>query len=63
MYGNSPTTASELRKLDKGEITSAKVEEFAKHLKNIHEEVRQHIIKMNAQYKAKADVKRRYKEF
>lgn len=32
-------------------------------MKNIQEEVRQHITKMNAQYKAKADVKRRYKEF
>ena len=38
-------------------------EDFAKHLKNIHEEVRQHIIKMNAWYKAEADVKRRFKEF
>ena len=44
MYGNSPRTTSELRKLDKGEISSAKVEEFANHLKNIHEEVRKHII-------------------
>ena len=63
MYGNSPRTTSELRKLDKGEISSAEVEDFAKHLKHIHEEVRQHITKMNAQYKAKADAKRRYKEF
>ena len=52
-----------MRKLDKGEISSAEVEEFAEHLKNVHEEVRQHITKMNAQYKVKADIKRRYKEF
>ena len=52
-----------MRKLDKGEISSVEAEEFAKHLKNIHEEVRKHIIKMNAQYKAKVDVKMRYKEF
>ena len=45
VYGNSPRTASELRKLDKGEISSAEAEEFAEHLKNVHEEV----IKMNAQ--------------
>ena len=32
-------------------------------MKNIHEEVRKHIIKMNAQHKAKEDVKRRCKEF
>ena len=63
IYGNSPRTTSKFRKLDKGEISSAKAEEFAEHLKNTHEEVRQHITKMNAQYKAKADVKRRYKEF
>ena len=63
MYGNSPKTTSELRKLDKGEISSVEAEEFAKHLKNIHEEVSQHIIEMNAQYKAKVDVKKRYKKF
>ena len=48
VYRNSPRIASELRKLDKGEISSAKAEEFAEHLKNVHEEVRQHITKMNA---------------
>ena len=48
MYGNSPRTASELRKMDKGEISSAKAEDFAEHLKNIHVEVRQNITKMNA---------------
>ena len=52
-----------MRKLDKGEISSAEVEDFVEHLKNINDEVRQHITKMNAQYKAKADVKMRYKEF
>ena len=48
MYGNSPRIASELIKFDKGEISSAEAEDFAEHLKNIHEEVRQHITKMNA---------------
>ena len=48
MYGNSPRTAFELRKLDKGEISNAEAKEFAKHLKNIHEEVRKHIININA---------------
>ena len=33
MYGNNPRTASELRQLDKGEISHVEVEEFAKHLK------------------------------
>ena len=55
VYENSPRTTSELRKLDKGEMISAEVEKFAEHLKNIHEEVRQYIIKMNGQYKAKAN--------
>ena len=40
MYGNSPRTAPELRKLDKGEISSAKVEDLVEYLKNIHEKVR-----------------------
>ena len=31
VYGNSLRTASELRKLDKGEISSAEAEEFAEH--------------------------------
>ena len=48
MYGNNPRTTSELIKLDKGEISNAEAKEFPKHLKNIHKEVRQHIIKMNA---------------
>ena len=52
-----------MRQLDKGEISSAEAEEFVEHFKNIHEEVRKNIIKMNTQYKAKADVKRRYEEF
>ena len=63
VYVNNPRTASKLKKMDKGEISSAEAEDFVEHLKNIHEELRQHITKMNAQYKAKADVKRRYKEF
>ena len=45
IYGRSLKNASELRQLDKGEIRSVEVEDFAKHLKNIHEEVRKHIIK------------------
>ena len=32
-------------------------------MKNINEEMRKHIIKMNAQYKVKFGVKRRYNEF
>ena len=49
--------------MDKGEISNAEEEEFVENLKNIHEEVRKHIIKMNAQYRAKVVVKRRYKKF
>ena len=63
VYGSSPKNYFELRWWDKGEISSAKAEDFAEHLKNIHEEVRKHIIKMNTQYKAKEDEKTRYKEF
>ena len=39
VYENSPRTASKLKKLDNVKISSAKAEEFAKHLRNIHEEV------------------------
>lgn len=47
VYENSPRNASELRKLNKGEISSTKAEDFAEYIKSIHEEVRQHLIKMN----------------
>ena len=47
IYGSSLKNASELRQLDRGEISSAKVEEFVEHSKNINEEVRKHIIKKN----------------
>ena len=33
IYGSSPRTAPELRKIEEGERTSAKAEEFAKHIK------------------------------
>ena len=47
VYGSSPRNASELKQLGKGEISSAEAKEFVEHLKNIHEKVRKHIIKMN----------------
>lgn len=52
-----------MRKLDKGEISSVKAEDFAVHFKNIHKEGRKYITKMNTQYKANAYEKRRHKEF
>lgn len=54
MYRSNPRTTFELRKMDKGEKSSGEAEDFAEHLKNLHEEVRKHINKMNSQYKAKA---------
>ena len=47
MYGSSPRTTLELRKMDQGERTSADAKDFAKHVKNLHEEVHTHITKMN----------------
>ena len=46
VYGSSPRTTPELRKIEQGERKSAKVEDFANHVKNLHEEVRAHITKM-----------------
>ena len=63
MYGSSSRTAPELRKMELGERTSAKAEEFVEHVKNLHEEVHAHITKMNLYYKAREDQNRRYKEF
>lgn len=61
--GSSPKTTSLWRKMNKGETSSAEAENFAEHFKNLHEEVKKHIKKMNSHYKAKANRKRRYKEF
>ena len=47
VYGSSPRTAPELRKMEKGERRSAEAEEFADHIKSLHEEVHAHITKMN----------------
>ena len=47
VYGSSPRTAPELRKIKQGERTSAQAEEFAEHIKRLHEEVQAHITKMN----------------
>ena len=52
-----------MRKIEQGERTSAEVEDFVEHVKNLHEEVRAHITKMNLQYKAMENQKRRHKEF
>ena len=62
VYGSSSRTAPKLRKMEQGERTSAKVEEFSEHIKHLHEEVHAHITKMNQQYKARADQRRRHKE-
>lgn len=48
MCGNSPRTNFELRNIDKGEKSTTEVEEFVEHLKNLHEEVKKHIDKMNS---------------
>ena len=49
--------------MEQGERTSAEVEEFVDHIKSLHEEVHAHINKMNQQYKARANQRRRHKEF
>ena len=62
VYGSSPRTTPELRNMEQGERTSAEVEQFFEHIKCLHEEVHAHITKMNQQYKARADQRRRHKE-
>ena len=56
-------TTPELKKMEQGERISTKAEEFAEHIKCLHEEVHIQITKMNQQYKARADKRRRHKEF
>ena len=47
VYGSNQGTAPELRKIEQGERTIAEAEEFAEHIKHLHEEVHAHITKMN----------------
>ena len=47
VYGISPRTTLELRKMDQGERTSVEIEDFVEHVKNLHEEICAHITKMN----------------
>ena len=63
VYGSSPRTTPKLRKMEQGERTSVEAEEFADHIKSLHEEVHAYINKMNQQYKAKANQRRRHNEF
>ena len=63
VYGSSPRTIPKLRKMEQGERTSVEAEDFVEHVKNLQEEVHAHITKMNLQYKAREDQKRRHKEF
>ena len=46
VYGCSPRIALELRKMEQGERTSAEPNEFAEHIKHLHEEVHAHITKI-----------------
>ena len=52
VYGSSPRIAPELRKMEQGERTSVKAEEFDEHIECLHEEVHAHITKMNQWYKS-----------
>ena len=63
MYGSNPINASKLSRLGKDETSSVETEDSIEHLKGIQEEVRKCITKMNTRYKAKADEKRRHKDF
>ena len=47
VYGSSPRTPLELRKMEQGERTSVEAEDFVEHVKNLHEEAHAHIAKMN----------------
>lgn len=45
VYGSSPQDVSDLKKLERGDRNSAEAEDFAKHMKSLHDEVRKHIDK------------------
>ena len=47
VYGSSPRTTLEIRKMEQGERTSAEAKDFVEHVKNLYKEVHGHITNMN----------------
>jgi hypothetical protein len=63
LYGIEPRGVSELRELGQAETSSARAEEFAEAMEELHTQVKQRLQKSNQEYKRKADQRKRQLQF
>ena len=62
-YGYKPKKPTDLIPLPQHARVSIIVESFAQHIKELHENIHNHINKSNEIYKRKSDAHRRHQEF
>jgi hypothetical protein len=63
LYGTQPRGVSELRELGQAETSSARAEEFAEAMQELHTQVKQRLRKANQEYKRRADQRKRQLQF
>jgi hypothetical protein len=63
LYGTQPRGVSELRGPEPTETSSARAEEFAEAMKELHEKVKQRLQKSNQEYRRRADQRKRQLQF
>ena len=63
IYGRKPHQVLDIFPLNNQFRVSMDAEEFAAHIKGIHDQVREHLKKVSKHSKSKADAHRRSKEF
>jgi hypothetical protein len=63
LYGTQLRGVSELRESEQAETSSARAEEFAEAMKELHGEVKQRLQKANQEYKHRADQRKRQLQF
>jgi hypothetical protein len=63
LYGTQPRGVSELRESEQAETSSARAEEFAEAMKELHTQVKQRLQKSNQEYKRRADQRKRQLQF
>jgi len=63
VFGMHPRGVYELRNLGKQELRSENVEDFAKHMQKLQEDVKQKLQESNSKYKQRTDLRRIHVEF
>jgi hypothetical protein len=63
LYGTQPRGVSELREPEQAETSSARAEEFAEAMQELHAQVKKQLQKTNQEYKRRADQRRKQLQF